>query len=61
MATEITTQAAELAETKRKERTRSLIQLAGMLPVLVIICIFFAALTPNFLTQNNMVNVVKVP
>jgi ribose transport system permease protein len=59
MATEITTQAAELAETKRKERTRSLIQLAGMLPVLVVICIFFAVLTPNFLTQNNMVNVVR--
>lgn len=59
MATEITTQAAELAATKRKERTRSLIQLAGMLPVLIVICIFFAVLTPNFLTQNNMVNVVR--
>src|ERR1700739_1366222 len=59
MATETTTQAAELAATKRKERTRSLIQLAGMLPVLIVICIFFAVLTPNFLTQNNMVNVVR--
>jgi ribose transport system permease protein len=36
-----------------------LIQLAGMLPVLIVICIFFAVLTPNFLTQNNMVNVVR--
>jgi ribose transport system permease protein len=59
MATETTTQAAELAATKRKERVRSLIQLAGMLPVLIVICIFFAVLTPNFLTQNNMVNVVR--
>jgi ribose transport system permease protein len=59
MATETTTQAVELAATKRKERTRSLIQLAGMLPVLIVICIFFAVLTPNFLTQNNMVNVVR--
>jgi len=59
MATDTTTQAAELAATKRKERTRSLIQLAGMLPVLVIICIFFAVLTPNFLTQNNIINVVR--
>lgn len=59
MATETTTQAAELAATNRKERVRSLIQLAGMLPVLIVICIFFAVLTPNFLTQNNMVNVVR--
>jgi ribose transport system permease protein len=59
MATETTTQAVDLAATKRKERTRSLIQLAGMLPVLIVICIFFAVLTPNFLTQNNMVNVVR--
>src|SRR6516225_297465 len=59
MATETTIQAAELAATKRKERARSLIQLAGMLPVLVLICILFAVLTPNFLTQNNIVNVVR--
>ena len=59
MATETTTQAVELAATKRKERVRALIQLAGMLPVLIVICIFFAVLTPNFLTQNNMVNVVR--
>jgi ribose transport system permease protein len=30
-----------------------------MLPVLVLICILFAVLTPNFLTQNNLVNVVR--
>ena len=59
MSTETTTQAAELTTTKRKERTRSVIQLAGMLPVLIVICIFFAVLTPNFLTQNNLVNVVR--
>lgn len=59
MATDTTIQAAELAATKRKERARSLIQLAGMLPVLIVICILFAILTPNFLTQNNMVNVVR--
>jgi ribose transport system permease protein len=36
-----------------------MIELAGMLPVLIVICILFAVLTPNFLTQNNMVNVVR--
>jgi ribose transport system permease protein len=59
MATEATTQAAALAAAKRKELTRSVIQMAGMLPVLAVICILFALLTPNFLTQNNLVNVVR--
>jgi ribose transport system permease protein len=59
MATKSTTQLAELAATKRKERMASLIKLAGMLPVLIVICILFALLTPNFLTQNNIVNVVR--
>jgi ribose transport system permease protein len=30
-----------------------------MLPVLIVICLLFAVLTPNFLTQNNLVNVVR--
>jgi ribose transport system permease protein len=36
-----------------------MVELAGMLPVLIVICILFAVLTPNFLTQNNLVNVVR--
>jgi ribose transport system permease protein len=59
MAPEATTQTAALAAAKRKEFTRSMIQMAGMLPVLVVICILFALLTPNFLKQNNIVNVVR--
>jgi ribose transport system permease protein len=59
MVTEATTQTAAMAADKRKEFTRSMIQMAGMVPVLVVICILFALLTPNFLTQNNMVNVVR--
>jgi ribose transport system permease protein len=59
MATEATTQTAALAAAKRKEVTRSIIELAGMLPVLLVICILFALLTSNFLTQNNLVNVVR--
>ena len=59
MVTEATTQTAAMAADKRREFTRSMIQLAGMVPVLVVICILFALLTPNFLTQNNMVNVVR--
>ncbi len=59
MVTEATTQTAAVAADKRKEFTRSMIQMAGMVPVLVVICVLFAFLTPNFLTQNNMVNVVR--
>src|SRR3982074_2506340 len=57
MVTEATTRTA--AADKRKEFTRSMIQMAGMLPVLIVICILFAVLTPNFLSQNNFVNVVR--
>jgi ribose transport system permease protein len=59
MATEATIDTTALAAAKRKEFTRTMIELAGMLPVLIVICILFAVLTPNFLTQNNIVNVVR--
>src|SRR6516165_10149860 len=59
MATEATTSPSGVAAAKRKELTRSVVELAGMLPVLIVICILFAFLTPNFLTQNNIVNVVR--
>src|ERR1700741_2026729 len=59
MATKATIETSALAAAKRKEFTRSMIELAGMLPVLVLICALFAVLTPNFLTQNNIINVVR--
>jgi len=59
MATDILTQPGDVATPKRKELKSSLIQLAGMLPVLILICVLFAALTPNFLTENNIINVVR--
>ncbi|MBV9489661.1 MAG: ribose ABC transporter permease [Verrucomicrobia bacterium] len=65
MASEATTTApapgpaADAASARRKELTRSLLQTAGMLPVLVVICVLFAALTPNFLHENNIINVVR--
>jgi ribose transport system permease protein len=59
MATDILTQPGDLAAPKRKDLRGSLIQLAGMLPVLILICILFAVLTPNFLTENNIINVVR--
>ena len=34
-------------------------QVAGMLPVLIVICILFAFLTESFLTTNNLINVIR--
>src|ERR1700681_1644286 len=59
MATEATIDTTALAAAKRKEFTRSMIELAGMLPVLVVICVLFSFLTPNFLHENNIVNVIR--
>src|ERR1700757_768152 len=59
MATEATVETSALAAAKRKEITRTTIELAGMLPVLIVICILFSVLTPNFLRENNIVNVVR--
>ncbi|MBV8143186.1 MAG: ribose ABC transporter permease, partial [Verrucomicrobia bacterium] len=59
MATEATVETSALAAAKRKEFMRSVIEMAGMLPVLFVICILFSVLTPNFLRENNIVNVIR--
>ncbi|MEH2260260.1 ABC transporter permease subunit [Nostoc sp.] len=37
----------------------TLLEVAGILPILVIICILFAFLSPNFLTGGNIVNILR--
>src|ERR1700726_2596046 len=59
MATEATIETSALAAAKRKEFVRTAIELAGMLPVLFVICVLFSILTPNFLHENNIVNVIR--
>src|ERR1700693_5002816 len=59
MATEATIDTSALAAAKRKEFMRTTIELAGMLPVLFVICVLFSILTPNFLHENNIVNVIR--
>jgi ribose transport system permease protein len=59
MATEATIDTAALSAAKRKEFVRTTIELAGMLPVLFVICVLFSVLTPNFLHENNIVNVIR--
>lgn len=43
----------------KRRGARDLIQVAGILPILVIIGILFALITPNFLTVGNLVNIVR--
>lgn len=43
----------------RHKAVSNWLQVAGILPILVLICILFAALTPNFLTAGNAVNILR--
>lgn len=56
---ELTSSQAPVAGVQRKELMRTISQTAGMLPVLIVICILFAFLSDKFLTTNNLVNVVR--
>jgi ribose transport system permease protein len=56
---EATAKQSTLEEVARKEMLRTVIQVAGMLPVLILICVLFAFLTENFFSTNNLINVVR--
>ncbi|MBE9180281.1 ribose ABC transporter permease [Oculatella sp. LEGE 06141] len=43
----------------KRQSWQAMMQVAGILPILLIICILFAVLTPNFLTAGNLINVVR--
>jgi ribose transport system permease protein len=43
----------------KRESLRTLFQVAGILPILLVICILFSILTPSFLTAGNLINVVR--
>jgi ribose transport system permease protein len=43
----------------KRQSWRTLTQVAGILPILLLICILFAVLSPNFLTAGNLINVVR--
>ncbi|AFY36059.1 ABC transporter [Calothrix sp. PCC 7507] len=44
---------------KSRQRINNLLQVAGILPILVIICILFSLLSPNFFTAGNAVNILR--
>ncbi|WP_035139944.1 ABC transporter permease subunit [Fischerella sp. PCC 9605] len=51
--------AAEHPISRRRQSINNLIQVAGILPILVLISILFTFLTPNFLTPGNVVNILR--
>lgn len=42
-----------------RKSPNSWLQVAGILPILVLICILFSILTPNFPTAGNVVNILR--
>ncbi|MEH2026915.1 ABC transporter permease subunit [Nostoc sp.] len=44
---------------RNRKSISTLLEVAGILPILVIICILFAFLSPNFLTAGNIVNILR--
>ncbi|MBE9104213.1 ribose ABC transporter permease [Nostoc cf. edaphicum LEGE 07299] len=44
---------------RNRKSISTLLEVAGILPILVIICILFAFLSPNFLTGANIVNILR--
>jgi energy-coupling factor transporter ATP-binding protein EcfA2 len=55
----MTEQAIIPAKTPDPKFWANLIQTAGILPVLIVIVIAFAFIAPNFLTENNLLNIVR--
>jgi ribose transport system permease protein len=46
-------------DASRRRNANSWLQVAGILPILVLICILFSILTPNFPTAGNAVNILR--
>ncbi|MEH2006101.1 ABC transporter permease subunit [Nostoc sp.] len=44
---------------RNQKSISTFLEVAGILPILVIICILFAFLSPNFLTGGNIVNILR--
>ena len=46
-------------KSRQRRSINNFLQVAGILPILVLICILFAFLSPNFLTAGNAVNILR--
>ncbi|HHW77626.1 MAG TPA: ribose ABC transporter permease [Xanthomonadaceae bacterium] len=55
----MTEQVLTPAKTSDQKFWANLIQTAGILPVLIVIAVIFSFIAPNFLTENNLLNIVR--
>jgi len=46
-------------KTSKAQACKNFIQVAGILPILVAICVIFSLVTPNFLSLGNLINVIR--
>lgn len=44
---------------RKSQAWRNFFQVAGILPILLVICIIFSLVTPNFLSLGNLINVIR--
>ncbi|HIK14258.1 MAG TPA: ribose ABC transporter permease [Leptolyngbyaceae cyanobacterium M33_DOE_097] len=47
------------SSTRKRRAANNWLQIAGILPILVLICILFAILSPTFATPGNAVNILR--
>ncbi|MEG4807364.1 ribose ABC transporter permease [Microcoleus sp. F8-D3] len=52
-------QSSDRQKASQAQAWRNFIQVAGILPILIAICIIFSLVTPNFLSVGNLINVIR--
>ncbi|HEY9768202.1 MAG TPA: ribose ABC transporter permease [Coleofasciculaceae cyanobacterium] len=53
------TRAGKYPKSSKRRSLNNFVQVAGILPILLLICILFALLSPNFLSAGNAVNILR--
>jgi ribose transport system permease protein len=50
---------SDRSQASKRQAWRNFIQVAGILPILVVICIVFSLVSPSFLSPGNLINVIR--
>lgn len=51
--------ASDRQRASKRQAWRNFIQVAGILPILIVICIVFSLVSPSFLSPGNLINVIR--
>lgn len=51
--------ASDRQRASKRQAWRNFIQVAGILPILLVICIVFSLVSPSFLSPGNLINVIR--